>query len=168
LTVAIIDAILPEYDHEMRTTRRLLDRVPDAELGWKPHQKSMTLGGLATHLATLPTWGHAILNDPGFDLATVGPNQQPLGSRAEVVQRFDQNVSAVRALLVGKTDPELLVPWTLKKATQELMTLPKMAAFRSFLLNHMIHHRGQLSVYLRLKDVPIPPIYGPSADESPF
>lgn len=166
--MAIVDGILPEWDHEMRTTRRLLDRVPDAELGWKPHQKSMTLGGLATHLANIPTWGLAILNDPAFDLATAPANLQPMTTRADVLQTFDRNVGAVRALLLGKTDPELLVPWTLKRANHELMTLPKIAAFRSFLLNHMIHHRGQLSVFLRLKDIPVPAIYGPSADESPF
>lgn len=166
--MAIVDAILPEWDHETRTTRRLLDRIPDAELGWKPHPKSMTLGGLATHLASLLSWGMVILNDPSFDLAGAGPNLQPMASRAEVLQTFDRNVSAVRAALIGRTDPELLVPWTLKRANHELMTLPKIAAFRSFLLNHMIHHRGQLSVFLRLRDVPVPAIYGPSADESPF
>ena len=166
--MASIDAMLPEYDHEMRTTKRLLERVPEPQLAWKPHEKSMTLGGLARHLANIPTWGVAILSDPEFDLATAPPNLQPVTDRAELLQTFERNVTTVRALLVGKTDPELLVPWKLKREARELMTLPKLAAFRSFLMNHMIHHRGQLSVYLRLRDVPVPAIYGPSADESPF
>jgi uncharacterized damage-inducible protein DinB len=162
--MAIKDGLLAEYDHEMGTTRKLLDRLPDDRLSWKPHEKSMTLGGLATHLANLPYWGDMILNRPTFDIAEAPPNLQPIPSRAEVLAFFDQRVKATRAWL-DKTDAELVAPWTLKRGGQQMFTMPRMAAFRSFVLSHSIHHRGQLSVYLRLNDVPVPAIYGPSADE---
>jgi uncharacterized damage-inducible protein DinB len=161
------DALLPEYDHEFGTVRRLIERAPDAELAWKPHDKSMSLGRLATHLATLPQWSATILNQAAFDLAAMDPDAATaaLGSRDAILKTFDANVSAARATLAEKTDAELLSPWTLKRDGEEIFTLPRVAAFRSFVLNHAIHHRGQLSVYLRLKDIPVPAIYGPSADE---
>jgi uncharacterized damage-inducible protein DinB len=162
--MAIKDLLLAEYDHEMATTRRLLARVPDAQLHWKPHDKSMSLGGLATHLANLPHWGGAILNGDSFDLATAPPNLEARDSRASILELFDKTTSTTRAL-IDRTDSEYLAFWTLKRGTQEMFTLPRVAAFRSFVLNHMIHHRGQLSVYLRLNDVAVPAIYGPSADE---
>jgi uncharacterized damage-inducible protein DinB len=162
--MAIKDGVLAEYDHEMGTTRKLLDRLPDDRLSWKPHEKSMTLGGLATHLANLPYWGDMILNRPMFDLAEAPPNLQARTSRAEVLSLFDDKVKATRGWL-DKTDAELVAPWTLKRGGQQMFTMPRMAAFRSFVLSHSIHHRGQLSVYLRLNDVPVPAIYGPSADE---
>ena len=161
----MVDALLPELDHEMTTTRKLLERVPDDRLDWKPHEKSMSLGGLATHLSNLPTWGTLTLTQAEFDMAGV-PTLSPLASRAAVLSMFDQNVSAVRAALVNKTDAELMAQWALKQGGHTLFTMPKASVLRSFLLNHIIHHRGQLSVYLRLNDIPVPSIYGPSADES--
>jgi uncharacterized damage-inducible protein DinB len=165
--MAIADALIPEFDHEMGTTRRLLDRVPEAELGWKPHDRSMTLGQLAGHLANIPMWCSWTLRVTTLDLAALGDDARPKTpvSRAALLEEFDEKVAAARALLVGSTDPELLVPWTLKSGDQEFFTMPRISAIRSFVMNHMIHHRGQLSVYLRLKDVPLPPIYGPTADE---
>ena len=160
----MVDALLPEFDHEMTTTRQLLARVPDDQLAWKPHEKSMSIGGLATHLSNLPWWGLVTLNDPEFDLATF-PNQAEAGSRAQILDTFDRNVSATRAALTAKSDAELLVPWSLKRAGQTIFSLPKASVWRSFVLSHVIHHRGQLSVYLRLLNVPVPSIYGPSADE---
>jgi uncharacterized damage-inducible protein DinB len=162
--MAMKDTLLAEFDHEMGTTRRLLERVPDAQLGWTPHEKSMTLGGLATHLSNLPNWGTTILNDASYDLAAGPPNLSQAGSRAEVLANFDAAVSRTRAAL-DKTDAELGAPWKLRRGDQEMFSLPRAAAFRTFVLYHIVHHRGQLSVYLRLNNVPVPSIYGPSADE---
>jgi uncharacterized damage-inducible protein DinB len=162
--MAIKDGLLAEFDHEMGTTRKLLDRVPDDKLSWKPHEKSMTLGGLATHLSNLPSWGDAIMNSPSFDLAAAPPRMEAKGSRAEILSHFDGVVRRTRTLL-DKTDAELAAPWTLLRSGQEMFSVPRVAAFRSFVLYHSVHHRGQLSVYLRMNGVPIPAIYGPSADE---
>jgi uncharacterized damage-inducible protein DinB len=167
--MAITDALLPEYDHEMGTTRRLLDRVPEAEFGWKPHQKSMSLGELAGHLANIPTWMGTVIASAEFDMSTADRGQlRPAApaSRAALLEQFDSKVAEARANLVGKTDAELLAPWTLKKDGEEVFTLPKVSALRSFVMNHSIHHRGQLSVYLRMQNVPLPSIYGPTADEA--
>jgi uncharacterized damage-inducible protein DinB len=160
----MVDALLPEFDHEMTTTRKLLERVPDDRLAWKPHAKSMSIGGLATHLSNLPWWGQVTLKDTEFDLATF-PNQADATSRAQILETFDRHVAATRALLTGKSDAELMVPWALKRAGQTIFSQPKASVWRSFVLSHVVHHRGQLSVYLRLLDVPVPSIYGPSADE---
>ena len=160
----IKDGLLAEFDHEMGTTRKLLERVPDAKLSWKPHEKSMSLGGLATHLGNLPHWGGTILNDASFDLAAAPPNLQEKTSREEILKAFDAQTKQTRAWL-HKTDGELMAPWSLKRGGQNMFSMPRVAAFRTFVLYHMVHHRGQLSVYLRLNDVPVPAIYGPSADE---
>ena len=162
--MAIKDSLIPEFDHEMGTTRRMLDRVPEADFGWKPHEKSMSLQQLAGHLANIPYWCSAVLEAPFFDLAT-SPPRTPPATRAALLEEFDQKVKTARATLVERTDGELLSPWTLKQGTHEIFTMPKISAIRSFVMNHSIHHRGQLSVYLRLRNVPIPPIYGPTADE---
>jgi uncharacterized damage-inducible protein DinB len=167
--MALKDTLLPEYDHEMGTTRKLLERVPDPDFPWKPHEKSMTLGRLASHLAEIPHWVGAILDASSFDLAAAGDGPPPpLESRSEVLAAFDRHVAATREAIAARSDAELMAPWTLKRGGHEMFTLPKVAVLRSFLLNHSIHHRGQLSVYLRLRDVPLPSIYGPSADEPGF
>ena len=165
--MALRDALLPEFDHEMATTRRLLERVPDAELGWKPHERSMTLGRLAAHIANLPYWGSVTLETTVFELDSLPPDSQRqlADSSAALVKEFDGKVAAARAKLAAALDAELLMPWTLKKGGQEMFTMPRISALRSFVMNHIIHHRGQLSVYLRLKNVPLPSIYGPTADE---
>lgn len=166
--MSIAAALLPEFDREMGVTRRLLERVPDGQFGWQPHTKSMTLGRLAEHLAELPQWfGHTI-NQSGIDMGTA---RRPEGYRSPatrdaVVAMFDTNVAAARAALDGKTDAELLAPWTLSRGGHPMFTMPKAAVLRAFVLNHMVHHRGQLSVYLRMHDVPLPSMYGPSADEA--
>ena len=160
----MVDALLPEFDHEMTITRTLLQRVPDDRLAWKPHEKSMSVGGLATHLSNLPWWGLITVTESEFDVASFG-RQDEAASRAQILETFDRNVASTRAALQGKSDPELMVPWALKRAGQTIFSMPKAAVWRSFVLSHVIHHRGQLSVYLRLLDVPVPSIYGPSADE---
>lgn len=158
------DGLLAEYDHEISTTRKLLERIPDDTLSWKPHVKSMSFGGQGAHLATLPLWAGAILNEPRFDLATAPPNAAEKTSRAEILATFDESARRARGWM-DKTDAEFLARWTLHRGSQEIFSMPRIAAFRSFVLSHLIHHRGQLSVYLRLNDIPVPAIYGPSADE---
>lgn len=161
----LADALLPEFDREMTTTRKLLERVPEDRFDWKPHPKSMSLGGLATHLASIVWWGQATLEQPEFDLEGAPPNAVAT-SRAELLALFDRNVSATRALVAGKADGEFMAPWSLKHGKQTFFTMPKAVVWRSFVMNHLVHHRGQLSVYLRLNDVPVPAMYGPSADET--
>ena len=160
------DALLSEFDHEMAVTRRLLDRLPEAALSWKPHEKSMSLGGLATHLAHIPHWGTSILERDGYDLVSDATGTAvEKQSRAEVLETFDRHTAEVRRALVARTDVELTAPWALTSGGQLLMSMPRLGALRRFLLNHLVHHRGQLSVYLRLQGVPLPPMYGPTADE---
>jgi uncharacterized damage-inducible protein DinB len=165
--MAIRDGLLPEFDHEMATTRRLLERVPEAEFAWKPHDRSMALGQLAGHIVNLPQWCSATLASTVFELDTmpVDPRPKLPASRAALIEEFDAKVTVARNQLVATTDAEFMTPWTLKKGGQEIFTLPRLSAIRSFVMNHLIHHRGQLTVYLRLKNVPLPPIYGPTADE---
>jgi uncharacterized damage-inducible protein DinB len=165
--MALKDAFLPEFDHEMGTTRRLLERTPEEEFSWKPHEKSMTLGQLAGHIANIPHWCDAIFNQTVFDIAAAGEDVRPKAppSRAALLAEFDQKVSAARANLAARTDADMMVQWTFTRGDHEVFTMPRVSAFRSFILNHLIHHRGQLSVYLRLKNVPLPSIYGPTADE---
>ena len=163
---SIRDALLPEFDHEMGTTRRLLERVPDGGLAWKPHDKSMSLGELSGHLANLPMWGSIVLEHPSFDIASLGGRRMTApASRAVLLQDFDGKVTAARGSLAQRSDAEMLAAWTLKNGGHEIFTMPRLSAVRTFVLNHSIHHRGQLSVYLRLLNVPVPAIYGPTADE---
>jgi uncharacterized damage-inducible protein DinB len=163
----LVDALLPEFDHEMTITRKLLERVPDDKLAWKPHQKSYTLGQLAQHLATIPMWGSVTLTEPEIDLAG-GQPPELAQSRADVLAIFDGHVARTRAALVGKSDAELMVPWSLKREGHVIFSMPKASVWRSFVMNHLIHHRAQLGVYLRMQDVPLPSVYGPSADEGAF
>mgnify|MGYP001105104514 CR=1 FL=1 len=164
--MSLVDTLVPEFDHEIGVTRRVLERVPEDKFGWKPHAKSMSLGELATHVATIPFWGVPTLNQPELDLG--GQNQNtPASSRTDLLARFDKNTAETRAALVGKTDAEMMVVWSLKNNGEKLFTMPRVAVWCSFVLNHLIHHRAQLGVYLRLNDVPVPATYGPSADETP-
>jgi uncharacterized damage-inducible protein DinB len=160
------DALLAEFDHEMAMTRQVLERVPDAGFGWRPHVKSFALGGLATHLAQLPHWGTRILERDSYDLAEADRTRAlDKTTTSEVLETFDRHVREVRRALLDKSDAELMAPWALKRGDHLLMSLPRLSALRRFLLHHVIHHRGQLTVYLRLQDVPLPPLYGPTADE---
>jgi len=164
MRMAIKDGLLAEFDHEMGKTRKLLERVPEEKLSWKPHARSMSLGGLGTHLANIPYWGGTIMSDAFFDLAVSPPNVEEKRSRTDILAAFDENTKQTRASL-DKTDGEMMAPWALRRGAHEMFSIPRVAAFRTFVLYHMVHHRGQLSVYLRLNDVPVPAIYGPSADE---
>jgi uncharacterized damage-inducible protein DinB len=164
--MAIAESLLPEFDREMGLTRRVLERVPDGQFTWKPHEKSMTLGRLAEHLAELPWWMTTTLQESGFDVSAGRPEgyQSPT-TRDAVLAMFDSNLKDARAALTSRGDGELMAPWTLKNEGKEVFTMPKIAVVRGFVLNHMIHHRGQMMVYLRLQNVPVPSLYGPSADE---
>jgi uncharacterized damage-inducible protein DinB len=166
--MSLVDVLLPEFDREMGSTRRVLERVPDGHFAWQPHPKSMTLGRLAEHLAELPQWVGVTVAQSQFDM---GAARRPEGysapgTREAVLAMFDANVTAARAALVGRSDAELMAPWTLRRSGQTLFTMPKASVLRSFVMNHLVHHRGQMTVYLRLQDVPLPSIYGPSADEA--
>jgi uncharacterized damage-inducible protein DinB len=163
----ISDMLLPEFDHEMATTRKLLERVPDGHFDWKPHGKSFSLGQLAQHVATLPWWGQVTLQQTEFD-AAANPQLAPVTTRAALLDLFDRHAAATRQALNGKTDAELMAPWALKNAGTTVFSMPKVTVWRSFVMNHLVHHRGQLSVYLRMQDVPLPAMYGPSADEQAF
>ena len=148
----------------MTTTRKVLERVPEDKFAWKPHAKSFSLGALAAHVATLPTWGKETLDKSEIDIAGGQPPAAP-ASKAELLTAFDRHVAAARSALAGRSDAELLATWTLKRGGTTIFSMPKTAVLRSFVFSHLIHHRGQLCVYLRLLDVPVPSIYGPSADE---
>jgi uncharacterized damage-inducible protein DinB len=169
--MAIRDGLLPEYDHEMATTRRTLERVPEGKSDWRPHEKSMTLGRLAGHLAEIPGWCPMTLEQDSFETSPAdGPAMQPvvMTSRSELLELFDKNVAAGREALSKVSDEALMKPWALLAGGKKMMELPRIAVLRGFILNHSIHHRAQLGVYLRLNNVPVPSVYGPSADENPF
>jgi uncharacterized damage-inducible protein DinB len=168
--MSISDALLPEFDHEMANTRKTLERVPTEKFLWKPHEKSSPMGNLAGHLANLPSWVNFTIDQDSLDIRPNGIpwTNPPLNSVEEVLGTFDDNVAKARAAIAGAGDEQLFQPWTLKADGASLMTLPKVAVLRSFVMNHLIHHRAQLGVYLRLNDIPVPSIYGPSADENPM
>jgi uncharacterized damage-inducible protein DinB len=158
------DTLLAEFDHEMGVTRRLLDRLPEHQFCWRPHEKSRALGALATHLGNIPNWGQTILNDATFDLERAPRDLEARASRADVLALFDDATTRTRSLM-DRPDAEYLAKWSLRRGEQTMFVLPRIAAFRSFVINHTVHHRGQLSVYLRMTGVPLPPVYGPTADE---
>ena len=165
--IRFVDVLLAEFDRETALTRRLLARMPADRLEWQPHARSRTLGGLAVHLAELPAWGVVLVDQAEFDLDERKPADRPGGSVDELLALYDANVTLVRRAVASRTDAELLAPWTLRRGGTEIFTVPRLIALRTLLLQHATHHRGQLSVYLRLLDVPLPPMYGPTADE-PF
>lgn len=161
-----MDALLAEFDQEMAVTRRLLERSPADAFDWTPHPKSFTLGALATHLTRIPRWGEHILTHADYDLSSAPAVPPPaLTTPVAVLEAFDTAVSAVRRVLTALSDAELQAPWQLRRQGDVMLTAPRVAAFRMFVINHGVHHRGQLSVYLRLRDVPLPPMYGPTADQ---
>jgi uncharacterized damage-inducible protein DinB len=169
--MALKEALLPEFDQEMSNTRKTLERIPDDKFGWKPHPKSGTMGWLAAHLANIPGWTAPTIGTDQLDVAPAeGPRYempQPQ-SRQGILELFDSNVAAARKAIAETNDAHLLQPWTLLATGKQIFTLPRIGAIRGFIMNHSIHHRAQLGVYLRLNDIPVPAIYGPSADEGAF
>ena len=158
-----VQPLIHEIEQEMATTRRLLERVPEANADWKPHQKSMALGTLAAHIADLPGMGAIVFETESLDLMTRG-KQEGFSSTAELLERLDRNAARARGALESASEEALAQKWTMSFGDTVLISLPRVAVIRTLFLNHHIHHRGQLSVYLRLLDVPLPSIYGPSAD----
>jgi len=157
--------IVGDAMHELDTTRRILERLPEEHMAWKPHEKSMTLGGLATHLINLLNWQVAIFQYPEFDLSTVPLRRDALEKRADVLEEFDANVGTLKKLIAECDEKTLGEEWTLRHSDHIILREPRAMALRTFGLSHMVHHRAQLGVYLRLLDIPVPGIYGPSADE---
>jgi len=160
--MSIGGALLPEFDQEMATTRRLLERVPSDKGTWKPHPKSFALGHLAQLLAWMPGWVTGTLQSTELDVA--GTPAYSFETTATLLDLFDRNVREAREALAAIPDADFDVPWSLKRRGDVLFTAPRGTVVRQH-INHLIHHRGQLSVYLRLVDVPLPSIYGPTADE---
>jgi uncharacterized damage-inducible protein DinB len=160
--MSFAEEFLKEFEPEMAATRRMLERVPVAKLDWKPHGKSKSLGELATHVTEIPRFGLRIQKDA---FAAGSEQAPPMKSAADFLDRFDENVHAARESLATMSDADLERDFTVTRGSQVFFTLKKRFLLRRVLLNHMIHHRGQLSVYLRCNDVPLPPVYGPTADE---
>jgi uncharacterized damage-inducible protein DinB len=167
IAMTIAQSMLPELDHEMQTTRALLERVPEDKADWKPHGKSSSLGALAAHLASLVSWTDYTFDRTVLDFAAPdAPRFPSFSTTAALLADFDARVQRARGILAGVPDQDMMVPWTLKNGDHEIFTMPRVAVQRTFVMNHLIHHRGQLSVYLRLNDVPLPSIYGPTADSA--
>jgi uncharacterized damage-inducible protein DinB len=164
--MAMIEALLQELEQEAHTTKRVLERVPQAHLGWKPHEKSMTLGQLALHIAIVPGGVAEVAAQPEIQVPPFNAPQPATAS--ELVPTLEESVKKARAVLGGMTDAAMTATWRVLDGDREVMALPRIAFLRSIMLNHWYHHRGQLSVYLRQLNVPVPSIYGPSADENPF
>jgi uncharacterized damage-inducible protein DinB len=162
----LVDSILTELDQEAQTTKRVLDRVPEDKLSWKPHPRSYSLGQLALHIASVPG---AVTEAVAQDTREVPSFAQPEAkSRQEILDTFSKGLQSAKETLGKMDDARLTSTWTLTRNGKVVMSVPRIAFLRSILMNHSYHHRGQLSVYLRLLDVPVPSIYGPSADENPF
>jgi uncharacterized damage-inducible protein DinB len=166
--MSIAQSLLPELDQEMAGTRKTLERIPEDKFGWRPHEKSFTMISLATHITNMLGWGATTISEDSFDVAPVGGEpykEEPAGSVAELLEKFDKGLADFRAALEGASDETLMVNWSLLAGGQTIFTMPRIACLRGMILNHLIHHRAQLTVYLRMNDVPVPALYGPSADE---
>ena len=161
----LIDSLIREFDHEAQTTRKHLERLPEDKLDWRPHEKSFTAGGLAAHITEMVSWTDAILNQDELDFDPASYKPYRATSVADLLKTFDDNVAKGKQALAGATDESLRQPWSFKIMGRVRFEKCKADVFRDFALSHVIHHRGQFSVYLRLLNVPVPGSYGPSADE---
>lgn len=166
--MSISASLLPEFDQEAAGTRQTLERFPEDKLDWSPHEKSMTMASLATHIANMMNWGILTLTQDNFDVQPSGAepyHEEPVKSRAELLEKFDTNLAAFRAALAAASDEALMTNWSLLAGGNVLFTMPRVAVLRGMIFNHIIHHRAQLCVYYRMNDIPVPALYGPSADE---
>lgn len=158
--------MLPEFDHEMANTRKTLERIPENKLEFKPDPKSMSLGRLAGHIAEMPGWGSLTMQTDSLDIVPGQFTPLTATSRQQLLAEFDKNIASARAALEAATDEALMQPWTLSMAGNAMFTMPRIAVIRTMVLSHVIHHRAQLTVYYRMNGVPVPALYGPSADEA--
>jgi uncharacterized damage-inducible protein DinB len=166
--MAISQALLPEFEREMATTRKMLERFPEDKVDWKPHDTCMTLGRLAGHVAEIPGWTVPTIAQDKLELDPNAITPAVLTSRAEALKKFDETVQAARASIASASDEALMKPWSLVVRGNTVFTAPKAAVLRTFVMSHMIHHRGQLAAFYRIAGVPIPSLYGPSKDEQVF
>lgn len=169
--MSIAQSMLPEFDQEMAGTRKTLERLPADKFDFRPHEKSFSMIGLATHIANMLGWGATTIKEASFDVAPVGAppyKEEPAKSVAELLEKFDKGAAEFRAALAEASDEQMMQNWSLLAGGNALFTMPRVAVLRGMIMNHIIHHRAQLTVYLRMNDVPVPPLYGPSADENVF
>jgi uncharacterized damage-inducible protein DinB len=168
--LSISQSLLGEFDQEMAGTRKTLERLPEGKFDFKPHEKSPTMGWIAAHIAQMTHWGTATCKEGSVDLAAPEHQERPpqLTTAQEAVAVFDRNAAEFRAALEQTTDEQMMQPWSLRMGEKVIFTMPRVAVLRGMVLNHIIHHRAQLTVYLRMNGVPVPALYGPSADESNF
>ncbi|HEY0510993.1 MAG TPA: DinB family protein [Thermoanaerobaculia bacterium] len=164
--MSLSQSLLPEFDHEMANTRRVLERVPAEKFSWLPHDKSSSFGKLATHVANLPSLASLALHQDEVNVAERRANLPKADTTQELLDLFDKSAAEARASIAGSSDETLFQTFTLRNGDQVIFSVPKIGALRGFFMNHIIHHRGQLTVYLRLNGIPVPGLYGPSADES--
>jgi len=167
--MSISASLLPELDQEMAGTRKTLERIPEDKFDFRPHPKSFTMINLATHIANMVGWGKDTLESDSFDVAPVGAEpyrEEPAKSVAALLEKFDKNLAAFREALAKTSDEKMMANWSLLAGGNPIFTMPRIACIRGMILNHLIHHRAQLTVYLRMNDVPVPALYGPSADEN--
>jgi uncharacterized damage-inducible protein DinB len=163
--MSIAQALLPEFDYEMANTRKTLERVPEDKFSFKPDPKSMSMGRLAGHIAEMPGWGVLTLSSDSLTLDPATHKPFAPSTRAEILAEFDKNVASTRTALAAASDADIMQPWSLIIGGNPLFTMPRIGVIRSMVMNHVIHHRAQLTVYFRLNGVPVPALYGPSADE---
>ena len=168
MSTPLRSAVFADLELELATTRRVLDRVPSDQLDWRPHEKSTTLGGLATHIANLLRFWQVTLSTDGMDMAAVRPPSDAPETKEAILDLFDRNADALRALAETATDADLNSEWSMRMGGKTLSTDPKHLVARRWGMSHVVHHRGQLTVYLRMLDVPVPSVYGPTADEKTF
>ena len=166
--MSISASMLPELEMELATTRKCLERLPTEKFGWKPHEKSMPLAGLATHITKMLGWGADICKSDSFDVAPVGAEpyrEDPAASTEDLLAQFDKHAAECKAALATTTDEQMMQTWSLLSGGNVVMAMPRIACLRGFVFSHIVHHRGQLTVYMRLNDILVPSIYGPSADD---
>lgn len=166
--MAIAQALLPEFDREMATTRKMLERFPEDKVEWRPHDTCMTMGRLAGHVAELAGWVGVTMAQDTLEMDPSSYNPAIVKSRAETLKQFDETVKTARAAIAGASDETFMKPWQFIAGGKTVFTMPKAAVLRSFVMNHMIHHRGQLAAFYRIAGVPVPSLYGPSKDEQVF
>jgi uncharacterized damage-inducible protein DinB len=168
--MSLAQSLLPEFDQEMAGTRKTLERIPEDKFEWRPHPKSYTMITLGSHIANMMTWGITTLKEDSFDVAPKDGEQyreEPVKSVKELLEKFDRGVAEFRSVLAGISDADMMKAWSLLQGGNTVFSMPRVACLRGMVFNHLVHHRAQLSVYLRMNDVPVPALYGPSADENP-